>query len=76
MKCKVFTDDQSLKYLYTQSELNMHQRRWLELLADYDLDFTYHEGNAILVTDALSKKTTHSVSALTGSDEFIEILLN
>ena len=52
----------------------MHQRRWLELLANYDLDFTYHEGKSSLVPDALSRKTTHFVNALTGSDELIRDL--
>ena len=60
--------------MYTQSEVNMHQRRWLELLANYDLDFTYHEGKENLVTNALSRKTTHSVSVLTRSDELIRDL--
>ena len=49
----------------------MCQRRWLELLADFDFDFTYHEGKAKLVADALNKNTTYSVSALIGSDELI-----
>ena len=49
----------------------MCHRRWLELLADYNLDFTYHERKANLVADALTRKTTHSVSALIGFDELI-----
>ena len=62
--------------MYTQSELNMRQRRWLELLAYYDLDFTYHEGKANLVAYVLSRKTTHSVNALTGSGELIRDCLS
>jgi len=34
--CKIFTNHKSLKYIFTQKELNLHQRRWLELLKDYD----------------------------------------
>ncbi|XP_057542411.1 uncharacterized mitochondrial protein AtMg00860-like [Amaranthus tricolor] len=44
VKCKIYTDHQSLKYLYTQPDLNMRQRRWLELMTDYDLEFIYYEG--------------------------------
>ncbi|XP_057535375.1 uncharacterized protein LOC130813557 [Amaranthus tricolor] len=49
VKCRIYTDHQSLKYLYTQPDLNMRQRRWLELMTDYDLEFVYHEGRANLV---------------------------
>ncbi|KAJ8766927.1 hypothetical protein K2173_011745 [Erythroxylum novogranatense] len=55
---KVFTDHQSLKYLLTQKELNLRQRRWLELLKDYDLMIDYHPGKANVVADALSRKST------------------
>ncbi|XP_073030785.1 uncharacterized protein [Primulina eburnea] len=46
----------SLKYLFTQKELNMRQRRWIELLKDYDLTISYHPGKANKVADALSRK--------------------
>jgi len=42
--CKIYTDHQSLKYIFTQKELNLRQRRWLELLKDYDLQIQYHPG--------------------------------
>ena len=58
--CKVFTDHKSLKYLFTQKELNMRQRRWLELVKDYDLEILYHPGKANVVADALSRKATIS----------------
>nr|GEY84801.1 retrotransposon protein, putative, Ty3-gypsy subclass [Tanacetum cinerariifolium] len=50
------SDHKSLKYIYTQRELNMRQRRWLELLKDYDTNIQYHPGKANVVADALSKK--------------------
>jgi hypothetical protein len=54
--CNIFTDHKSLKYIFTQSELNMRQRRWLELIKDYDLEVHYHPGKANVVADALSHK--------------------
>ncbi|KAG8486371.1 hypothetical protein CXB51_019815 [Gossypium anomalum] len=57
-KCYIYTDHKSLKYLMTQKELNLRQRRWLELLKDYDLVIDYHPGKANVVTDALSRKSS------------------
>ena len=64
-KCRVFTDHKSLKYLLTQKDLNLRQRRWLELLKDYDCIIDYHPGKANVVADALSRKM---ISALTLKD--------
>ena len=55
--CHIYTDHKSLKYIFTQSELNMRQRRWLELIKDYDLEVHYHPGKANVVADALSRKS-------------------
>ncbi|GJU32533.1 putative reverse transcriptase domain-containing protein [Tanacetum coccineum] len=55
-KCIVFTDHKSLQHILDQKELNMRQRRWLELLADYDCEIRYHLGKANVVADALSQK--------------------
>ncbi|WVZ76700.1 hypothetical protein U9M48_024652 [Paspalum notatum var. saurae] len=52
--CHIYTDHKSLKYIFTQPELNMRQRRWLELIKDYDLEIHYHPGKANVVADALS----------------------
>ncbi|WVZ70892.1 hypothetical protein U9M48_019521 [Paspalum notatum var. saurae] len=56
-RCEIYTDHKSLKYIITQNELNMHQRRWLELIKDYDLEIHYHPGKANVVADALSRKS-------------------
>jgi hypothetical protein len=53
----IFTDHKSLKYIFTQANLNMRQRRWLELIKDYDLEVHYHPGKANVVADALSRKS-------------------
>ena len=55
-KCEIYTDHKSLKYFFTQKDLNMRQRWWLELVKDYDCDILYHPGKANVVADALSRK--------------------
>jgi hypothetical protein len=54
--CNIYTDHKSLKYIFTQADLNMRQRRWLELIKDYDFEVHYHPGKANVVADALSRK--------------------
>jgi hypothetical protein len=56
-KCDVYTDHKSLEYIFTQSELNMRHRRWLELIKDYELEIHYHPGKQNMVADALSRKS-------------------
>jgi hypothetical protein len=53
--CDIYTDHKSLKYIFTQKELNLRQCRWLELIKDYDLSIQYHSGKANVVADALSR---------------------
>nr|ABA94359.1 retrotransposon protein, putative, Ty3-gypsy subclass [Oryza sativa Japonica Group] len=55
-RTEVYTDHKSLKYIFTQPDLNMRQRRWLELIKDYDMGIHYHPGKANVVADALSRK--------------------
>ena len=63
-QCRVYTDHQSLKYFFTQKDLNMRQRRWLELVKDYDIDILYHPGKANKVADALSRKSSATLLSL------------
>jgi hypothetical protein len=57
--CHIYTDHKSLKHIFTQSEFNMRQRRWLELIKDYDLEIYYHPRKANIVADALSRKASY-----------------
>jgi hypothetical protein len=56
-KCDIYTDHKSLKYIFTHPDLNLRQRRWLELVKDYNLEIHYHPGKANVVADALSRKS-------------------
>jgi hypothetical protein len=56
-RCALYTDHKSLKYIFTQSDLNLWQMRWLELIKDYDLRINYHSGKANVVADALSQRS-------------------
>ena len=59
----IYSDHKSLKYIFTQSELNLRQRRWLELIKYYDLEIHYHPGKANVVADALSRKASCSCTS-------------
>ncbi|KAJ9180944.1 hypothetical protein P3X46_009128, partial [Hevea brasiliensis] len=63
-KCYIYTDHKSLKYLPTQKELNLRQRRWIEFLKDYDCVIDYHPGKANVVADALSRKSMTALRSL------------
>ena len=54
---EVFSDHKSLKYIFTQRDLNMRQRRWMENLKDYDFTLHYHPSKANVVVDALNRKS-------------------
>jgi hypothetical protein len=54
---ELYTDHKSLKYIFTQPDLNLRQRRWLKLIKDYDIGINYHPGKAYMVADALSRRS-------------------
>ena len=64
-RTQIFTDHKSLKYFFTQKELNMRQRRWLELVKDYDVEILYHPGKVNVVANALSRKSAHTYALIT-----------
>ena len=61
---QILTDHKSLKYILTQKELNLRQRRWIELLKDYDCTIDYHPGKANVVADALSRKSVDVMASM------------
>ncbi|XP_042983274.1 uncharacterized protein LOC122312677 [Carya illinoinensis] len=67
-KYEVFTDHKNLKYLFEQKNLNMRQRRWLELISDYQCDIKYRPGKANVVADALSRKSRQEASSVPSSE--------
>nr|ABA98022.1 retrotransposon protein, putative, Ty3-gypsy subclass [Oryza sativa Japonica Group] len=68
-RCEVYTDHKSLKYIFTQPDLNLRQRRWLELIKDYDMSIHYHPGKANVVADALSRKSYCTALCIEGMCE-------
>ncbi|GKA98441.1 putative reverse transcriptase domain-containing protein [Tanacetum coccineum] len=55
-KCTMYMDHNSLQYILVQKEVNVRQRRWIELLSDYDCEIHYHPGKENVIADALSRK--------------------
>ena len=60
--CEVYTNHKSLKHIFDQKDLNLRQRRWMELLKDYDCNIHYHPSKANVVADALSRKSAGSLA--------------
>ena len=69
-RCEIYIDHKSLKYIFTHKELNIRQRRWLELIKDYDCTINYHLGKANIVADALSRKD--KLKMLISAEELIQ----
>ena len=63
-KFEVYSDHKSQKYIFTQRDLNMRQRRWMEFLEDYDFTLHYHPGKANVVADALSRKSRGALASI------------
>jgi hypothetical protein len=70
---EIYTNHQSLKYIFTQKELNIRQQRWLELIKDYDCYILYHSRKANVVADALSRKSqSGTLNALSTPDKLAQ----
>jgi len=85
VRYEIYTDHKSLKYIFTQKDLNLRQQRWLELLKDYTLDIRYHPGKANVAADTFSRSPKGMIaSSLTRNPQplkelevlYIEIILS
>ena len=64
----MYADHKSLKYILTQRDLNMRQRRWMKFLEDYDFTLHYHHGKANVVANALSRKSQGALASITSGE--------
>ena len=64
----MYSDHKSLKYIFTQRDLNMRQHRWMEFLEDYDFTLHYHPSKANVVADALSRKSRRALASITSRE--------
>ena len=65
---KVYSDHKSLKYIFTQRDLNMRQCRWMDFLEDYDFTLHYHHGKTNVVADALSRKSRGALASIASQE--------
>jgi hypothetical protein len=63
-RCEIYSDHKGLKYIFTQTDLNLRQHRWLELIKDYDVGINYHLGKANILADALSHKKYYNATVI------------
>ena len=71
----MFLDHKSLKYIFTQWDLNMRQRRWMEYLEDYDFTLHYHPSKVNVVADALSQKSTGVLASVASREwQMLEVV--
>jgi hypothetical protein len=66
---EIFTDHKSLKYIFTQKDLNMHPWRWMEFLEEFRCSINYHPGKANVVVDAISQKVRNSALQMVQAPE-------
>ena len=72
---EVFFDHKSLKYIFTQRDLNMRQRKWMEFLKDYDFTLPYHPSKANVLADALSRKSREVLASVVSREwKMLEIV--
>ena len=74
MLLDVLTHHKSLQYVFTQRELNLRQRRWLERLKDYDMNVHYHQGKTNVVADALSRMSMRSTTHVEDEKELVKYI--
>ena len=65
---EMYSDHKSLRYIFTQRDLNMRQRRWMEFLKDYDFTLHYHSGKANVVVDALNRKSRRALASISSRE--------
>ena len=65
---KVYLDHKSLKYIFTQWDLNMRQCRWMEFLEDYDFNLHYHPGKANVVPNTLNRKSRGALASIASQE--------
>ena len=71
----MFSNHKSLKYIFTQWDLNLRQHRWMEFLEDYDFTLHYHSGKANVVADALSQKSQGVLASVASREwQMLEIM--
>ena len=61
---EVYSYQKSLKYIFTQRDLNMRQHRWMEFLEDYDFTLHYHPGKENVVADSLNRKSREALASI------------
>jgi hypothetical protein len=61
-RCEIYSDHKSLKYIFTETDLNLRQRRWLELIKDYDVKINYHRGKTNIVADTSNHKKYYNAT--------------
>ena len=72
---KVFSDHKSLKYIFTQRDLNMRQCKWMEYLEDYEFTLNYHPDKVNVVANALSRKSRGVLASITSWEwQMLEIV--